>query len=349
MNLPPGGSMSFVEAAAGPAATDASASPWRRWIRDFATTALLLLIAVVLLNLLVNPAGYYPTGLFPVLTANDVAQKRDLLLRQAATRPAVLLLGSSKTMRLSPRLMPPALARAGFNAATSAAVPTDMLEMARYAYDKAGIAPRIVLVGVDVEMFHNGIRPVGHLPSLSQRAEALFSVEQTSQSLRSLGYRLKGGYPAVRRVLAADGTLQEPVLEQDERRGVDVFARDLPAMVANYHAIWSTYTGLSASESRALSDLVALCRAHGSTVVLFLSPTHPRLEAALRPWNYDSRKQMVRAELEKIAAQNGARFLDLSDVQSFGGNLNDFYDGVHVKDGNAERMLQRLLTTDAVQ
>ncbi len=331
-----------------PDASTADRADWAGWVKRLLGATVLPLVLIATLNFVVNPAGYYPTRFTVPLTANDAVLKMELL-RQAKERPVTLILGSSKSMRLAPHTVQRLTGKPSFNAATSAAVPSDMLEMARFAFDEARAAPSLVLIGVDVEMLHNGTRPVAHMPPAYQRAQALLSLDHTRESLRSLRYWISGSYPPLRRTFASDGSLREPVLEADAARGVDVFERDLPALVANYNTMWSTYTALSPAESRALEDLVLLCKKRGSAVLLFLTATHPRLEEALRSWHYERRKVEVRRELERLAKLHGAQFVDLSDIRSFGGDLNDFYDGTHVKDRNAERMIQRLLTQDAVQ
>ncbi len=296
---------------------------------------------------MVNPAGFYPTRFAAPITANDAVHKLELL-RRVKQKPLVIILGSSKSMRLSPRTVERLTGWPSFNAATSAAVPNDMLQMARSAFAQ-GIAPQLLLVGVDVEMFHNGNRPTAHLPSLRLRAEALLSIDQAQESFRSLRYMATNSYPPPRRVFDPDGGLREPVLEEEIRRGVPVFARDLPAMITAYDLMWKTYTGLSPSETAALAELLRSSRDRGIRVVVFLTPTHPSLEQALLHRGYRQRKAEVEDMVRRLCAESRARYLDLSTTQAFGGDVHDFYDGMHVGEDNAALIVRRLVTEDAVQ
>jgi hypothetical protein len=321
---------------------------WLGWHLRLFGTACICLITLVLLNFVINPLGYYPTRFFPVLSATDSIQKRDALVA-ASPQPEVLILGSSKSMRLPPGYITALTGSTAFNAASSAAVPSDMLKMLQFAFNDAGIRPKLILVGVDLEMFQNGNRPTGHLPARLERAKAVLSIDQLRESLRSLWYWERNAYPPATRVIDRDGALREPALEKDVRRGVDVFARDLPSLTESYKKIWSDFSSISQTETTSLRELLAHSRAQRARVIVFLTPTHPLLEQSLRHYEYESRKRQVQQMLKDLCAQEDVEYVDLSSLASFGGDAADFYDGMHVKPHNAELMLRRLVGPDAVQ
>lgn len=321
---------------------------WRTFVHASLITTTISLLLLGSANFIVNPAGFYPTRLLPRLTESDALEKHSLLER-AAPKPELIILGSSKAMKLSPKLAYELTGLVTFNASTGAAVPADMLQSVRHALNDLSITPRVVLIGVDVEMFHNGDRPTSHLPSLSARAQALLSPEQTQQSIRSVRIWGSGVMPQKLRVIEPDGYLREPRVEADVLRGVNTFDRDLPHLVSTYATMWRTYSAVSQEELNNLRELIELCRSKQIQVHIFLTPTHPRLEAALNPYRYPERKAEVQAALSKISSAAGVRFTDLSNIETFQGDLQDFYDGAHVSEPNAARMLRTLTSSHAVQ
>ncbi len=323
-------------------AREASEDTWRRFAVSTVSVAALVILGLVSLNFLVNPAGYYPSHLLPRLTANDIVEKR-ALLRSASPPPSLLILGSSRAMQLPPAFAERLTGLPSFNAATSAGEPRDMLEILHYAVDDLGLRPKMVVIAVDLEMFHNGQHYTAHLPPLSERSAMLLSPEMSSQSARSLRYWLAGAYPHPTRRMDPDGLLHDLRLEDAERHGNLDTKREMQDLLNLYLPVWRTYSGLSKEQLYDLDEIQALCRKYGIKEVAFLTPRSSALEEALRPFGYQQRLDELRAVFFAVCRQGSAQCYDFSTPKAFKGEDNGFYDGVHVTKQNAELILTNAL------
>src|SRR5205814_5789343 len=76
-------------------------------------------------------------------------------LSRAGAKPEALLLGSSRLMTIAPSEVEKRTGLRTFNAAVNAAYTEDFYVLLRYAMERAGARPKLVLIGLDVEALHN--------------------------------------------------------------------------------------------------------------------------------------------------------------------------------------------------
>jgi hypothetical protein len=351
--------MHDVSAEAGasmPGESASHAAAWRHFVGCFLRLLFALVAGIGLLNYLVNPEGIYAPRLLPPVTWNTRAAKAELL---AAARPEALILGSSRVMTIPPAAIERATGLRTFNAAVNAAYAEDFYVLLRYAVERAGARPKLALIGLDAEAFHDHepeneylLQPNalgGYLQKGEARGAAwrrftnLFTIYQTKLSFLSL-YDRMGGMKVNAVEFAADGSPKEdPWLRQRAAGKYDKQAK-IEGTAAEYIPRYKSYTGVSRDRLDYFAATLRYARERGVRVIVFATPVHPELERALAPFGYERRKTEAYAAARKIAQQEGAEFLDLSDPENFGGAPEHFYDGVHVDADNANRLMDTLLS-----
>ncbi len=319
-------------------------------LRTFAVVGLGLVLAVALLNLIVNPLGAYPWTVLRPLTWS--ARQTKVTLMSQVPPPDVLVLGSSRSMIVPKAEVDGALGpRTMFNASVDSAKAEDM-----YLVCEEGLAhgfhPSVVVMGVDLEAFYDpaetDIRTLAN-PALRSHLSAdrqlaaygtiggtILSYTQIADSIRSVK-TARAGYPKDKfRFDDTDGTFvwverPAPVVPAEQNAGLN--------------ARFLAYRGLStwrlAMFARTLSEL----RAHGARIYVYIPPMHPVLVEALRenPRYIDVHGKVV-ALLEAEKAKGGVvAFRDFTEISSFDGLADDFSDPLHINEENAARMTRTLL------
>ena len=77
--------------------------------------------------------------------------------------------------------------------------------------------------------------------------------------------------------------------------------------------------------------------------ILIAMPVHPQVLKALRAKGWDERHDRFLEYVDSLHARYDFEFIDLSEIRSFGGDPDGFYDGVHIKFVNARRVIDKLV------
>ena len=332
----------------------------RRFVLVFLVVTFAVLATIGALNYVVNPEGTYSTRMFPPILWGARPEKANLL-PLAQPPPQALILGSSRVMNLPPSAVQRVTGLVTFNAGVNSAKPEDYFVMLRYAVEKARLAPRLVIIGVDVEGFHDHepwhlyLAEPTLLGSLMPRSERfwrwrsftrLFTHFETGLSLTSL-WKIASGHTTRTQRLDPDGLTHFDDLEKTRNSGTSTQAQTIQATVQRFIPRYDEYTGVSAERIGYLNDTLAYAHDHHIQVITFLTPTHPEVAAGLAQHGYFARQREVVATMRAASQKWGVPFYDLSDPDSFGGKLTDFYDGVHYDEffaqALAEGLTQRIL------
>jgi hypothetical protein len=342
-----GNAAAFIESAIG-----AREIGWPGFGRAFLAVFGLMLLGIALLNFLVNPMGIYPTRLFPTATWNTRDMKAELLAH-ANPKPQVLILGSSTAMKLSPAEVERLTGLPAFNAAVAGGLTEDYYFMLRYAVERAHAEPKLVIIGVDVWAFDNHLPmdetllesqslrylfPRNELLLEWKRVYKLFTLQQLRLSARSLRLRT-----LVKTHLEPDGYQRYDINEADRARGHYDLEGKIEEKAADYVDRYSGYTGISTERQHYLEDTLRYCHERGIKVILFVTPMHPRVVAAVESKGYGDRKKEVLAMLDHFSKEWEVPVYDFSAIENFGGNPTWFYDGVHTDERNSDLMMVQLL------
>jgi hypothetical protein len=307
-----------------------------------------LLAAVVALNYLVNPFGVYATRLFEPIA---LSTRRPKLQLHAQRRPAptIVALGSSRSFTLEPAYLEARTSRPAFNAAVHAAGPRDYLGLAR-CFAARHAFPSVLVVGLGVEQLLNEGRPVERndafadcargerapLARLLRAHSGLLTLEETAASVRVVGLALFGR-PAPLYAFDADGMLRSSA------PGPLLHAVDA-SLAGNWRPGLFDHQALNTGIVGQVRELLELSRRHGTKVIVYLPPYHPK---ALARYRAESRFALLHAQLlEQLAAwttQYPMRFYDFTDPGSFGGRAEMFYDASHPREDAYRLMLDAML------
>jgi hypothetical protein len=337
---------------------------WRRFTLAFLRLLLLLLCGVATLNFGVNPMSLYPTRLFPAVLMNSRADKIALLrqLQHEINKPKALIIGSSRVMKIEPSDIKKVTGYPAFNAAVDSAMAEDYYALVRFAEEKANLDLRMVILGLDVEAFHNarleddrvlavpalrgylGVSGFGH----DWKAfTELFERQQTSLSLHSLR-AVATHRSAVNSHFESDGYLRYDKWERDRQGGSFDLQANIKDSINEYGPRFRNFSQLSAERLNYLERTIRYCFEHGIAIIMFVTPLHPDVIASLP--NYEPRHRELQAQVGRLCAKYSVPLLDYSDIAAFGGNPRYFYDGGHVDERNSHLIVINLFhRRDAVQ
>ena len=342
----------------------------RRGTAGFVALALVvavgLVCAVGAVNAVVDPYATLGTNVVAPAVWTDRGEKIDLY--EALDRPpAIVVLGSSRAMKLEPAYLRRRTGRSAFNFAVSDGKAPDAFAIASYAHGRASGARQDYLWLLDLEAFVNDpVDPrllatgelAAYLPAgarLKGKAEDvawLLSWTTLRDSLRALGHEVRtrdtavrgeGGRKAPKPEFAADGFRRWDAHDRRAEKGLS-FADALPASVRIYtRAHGERLDGLSPLAKEYVERTLASMRDWGVRPVVVLSPIHPRLRAKLAAVGYEQHHREAVAWLESLRQRYDFVFLDMTGLDAFGGSPSAFYDGVHMTVENTRRLIDAVL------
>ncbi len=331
--------------------------PWRSFVRRFLWTLCAVLVFVALLNFLVNPESIYPLELLPPLTWNTRPAKARMM-EQAQPRPQALILGSSRIMKIEPALVERLTGLPTFNAGVNSAMTEDYYILLRYAVERAHLPLKLVIIGVDVDAFHDReplndylLQP-NALGSYLQKGEArhaqwkrfttLFNGYQTKLSFVSLWdsliHKRKAAYH-----FEPDGYLHFDQYEAERAGGHYDLDGKISVNVDQYLRRYEGFDKLSSQRLDYFEQTLRYAHDHGFRVIVFLTPAHPRLIAALQARDYQRLQAAALAAVSRLCARYSIPFHDLSSLDKFGGRAQDYFDGIHPNEVNSAKITRALL------
>jgi hypothetical protein len=228
--------------------------------------------------------------------------------------------------------------------------------MLRYAVERAGARPKLLIIAVDVEAFHNArpsnvalaisdelsdLAPGGSRLSRWKKFTRLYSWEETKLSWRSLRHAVVG-YPTTWNRFDADGYLHYLLYEKERAEGHYPLDRRIDAMAADYVSRFQGYTQLAPERVQYLRDIMEYARARNMKVVLFITTLHPRVITVVDTKGYAERYAEVKQLLDELSRQYGAQVYDFSSPDKFGGQDDWFYDGSHIDERNADLITHKM-------
>lgn len=343
-----------------------SASSASGFLRIFSVATLALMSLPVGLNFLVNPFAHYPVSIIRPVTWSTRTLRTTALLSCKGT--GALIMGSSRSMKLAPAQVKNLTGLRAYNASVDSAMAEDYLALLRLALRGCAGSVREIVLGIDIEAFHDARGPDSRvtgslaywneLPaeervrSALDAAESVLAWDQLAESIRSLRLLLSPGRreePASR--FDDDGFLHYLNWEREKAEGT--FKLSASGQIDSYLARFAGYQHLSSRRREIFEQFLGECFAAGIRVRSFVTPLHAEVLAALRARrNFDATRAELLAWLEPLTQANRLfSFVDYSNVLSFGGAEDGFYDGAHIDDENSDRLLKALYAerADALQ
>ncbi len=334
---------------------------WQSFVRPFLLIVVVALLGIASLNYCVNPEGLYDTQLVPQILWGVRPQKL-VMLKSLEPKPEALIFGSSRVMNLWPAQVQAATGLRTFNAGVDSGKAEDYYILLRYAVEQAHIQPRLLIIGCDVEAFHDHepvhyfLQQPSFLSSFLWRSQSqdwrwrnfteLLSHQQTELAVESLYKSARGNNHAFSH-LEEDGHVRFDTWEHQRAENRQDLPGEIKATINRFTPRYEAYTGLSQERLAYLDATLRYAHDHGMQAIVFLPPAHPALEEALRAHGYDNRKREVTAALQRITATWDVPFYDFTSPASFGGELSHFYDGVHYDDTFSPLLVSKMFPVRA--
>jgi hypothetical protein len=267
------------------------------------------------------------------------------LLDKAAQAPQLLVLGSSRAMRVDPALLGRLTGLRGFNAAVSSGTCVDAWCFLHLVADRfpAAPTPRVLWV-LDVEQFRaRVIHPwLLSVPRLTQYIPAQFLPAAGSPS--SAGTSAAAGLvvpppaqPATqaaagygyRRVYAANGFLRWSPDDFKAAHGWTL-ADGIADSVQKYRGIYPRgFKAVGGMPSWFVRESITLLNQEGVRPVIVLSPYQPQLLSFIAGRGWPRRHQQVLDFFASLRPSCDFVLLDMTRLSSFAGRPTQFYDGTH--------------------
>lgn len=318
------------------------------------------LVCVATLNWTVNPYGQYSSNCFEPIVQDSRCEKVELFERLEAA-PQGLILGSSRALKFEPEYLQTRTSQTFFNFAVNHGRPEDFLATVRYYRDRFGFCPKTVLIGVDVASLNDVIPNDARLSAEPRlfafaqdtsswcdefdRFSQLFSYQQLTASVRSIRNCVRPiQRNEVEQCFSADGVIQYLERQSQIDAGTYDFESALDFNQREFLSVFGQLSEPSQRRLRYLRETVQLCKSNGSQVYLFATVSHPRLRERLAAkTKFLQVEERAIKEMERIATELDATFVDFGSVEAFDGDPDCFVDGIHPLEPNTRRMIDRLM------
>jgi hypothetical protein len=310
--------------------------------------------AVAGFNLLTDPWGVFGIGIFPPRVNQDRSTKADLIAGLGQP-PELLILGSSRAWTIEAARVEEATGLRTFNAAVTAGRPSDAYVFTRVVHDRwPGAKPGFLWL-LDVEAFQRGTLPPSLLADsrfsryLPWRARAAAQLGQVgwlaSWSGLQASYEVWRKHPTREKVraswlkrISADGTVKTPP-SSEAKSGPRAVKKWSEAEVTQYRA----FAGLDPEAEAYVKKTMQLFASWGGAGLVVLTPMQPEVLTAARRAGWDQRRDEVLRLLEESREQYHFEVVDMTGVETFGGDPEGFFDATHMTRENQRRMIDAAL------
>ncbi|MFI5398663.1 MAG: hypothetical protein ACHQ9S_24305 [Candidatus Binatia bacterium] len=330
----------------------------RRFVVSFVVAWFACCAIVLLLSLVVDPLSSYGTRLMPPLVLNDRDEKATAY-RHLSTKPLAIILGSSRVNKFPPRCLEQLLGVPAFNFGLNSARSEDYLAVLRFAQAQGPV--RRILLGIDPEAFHNVVPTEERLLSSSSLApfvdrgwrprwpvrvtlgavEAL-KWESFVSSLRSIEFLIAGRRPEPVYEFDSTGFVRYPEVERLVRAGRYELRPHINLSVADYRRRYEGYTALSSWRVAAFDEFLRIANVAGTRVDAFIPPPHPTLVSELAQTTLLARTRETEALLSDYERRGLLHYVPLPTLMRFGGDSTLYFDGVHMMEANAVRLMNEV-------
>jgi hypothetical protein len=340
----------------------------RRLSATFLAAFLVVVVSAYIVNVLGNPYSIFPFGSRGSINERIWKARRLAQLAAENQAPKVLILGSSRMKQLNPVQVRQITGEPTFNFAVNGGDVLELNAFFRYAIS-IGVVPNMLIVAIDEQMFlssgENRMRLMGDFRlfeavPLSDRLAIGLSILKkldlrgTVRSVRAL--LTEEGRPFSNRsvLMTASGLIQEDgYLLSTYSRHLRNGTLDLNGRIAGQvqekgnksRSRLPLSNGISQippNEWRHLIDLFDTAHTLGIQVYVLTPPNHPAMEDS--GFGEERRRYLpeIRKRVSEEAAARGFVYRDFSDFESFSGDENGFWDGIHQSPANLQKMTNAL-------
>lgn len=299
----------------------------------------------------VSPERARTEGTNPSLGQRVV--RYDRWVRAAQAPPGVLIIGSSRSVQLDPRLIRRLSGRTAFNAGISDGGTRDQRAMVEYANLRTPDRFPHLVVLLSIEAFQQKPRrtrvldyqarmdrtraPCDELPRC--RGEWM----RTANAIASDARRRQRGDDGWLYTQRADGLQTDSLLARWDREGVDMAAltrHRIGIRMRSYGP--GRFDRLLPTAKEHFERTLAIANRRGDAPMIALTAMHPDCIRLCGPRGWNARRAEARRYLDELAQEYDFRLLDMSYPATWGGSGRDFYDEIHLRPRGAAKVVRRL-------
>jgi hypothetical protein len=257
--------------------------------------------------------------------------------------PQLLVLGSSRAMRVDPALLGRLTGQRTFNAAVSSGTCADTWCFLHLAADRfpSASAPRVLWL-LDVEQFRaRAIHPwLLSVPRLTQYIPAQFLPAAGRSPVAATPTAVSYGY---RRVYAADGFLRWAPDDYKAAHGWTL-ADGIADSVEKYRGIYPRgFRAVGSMPAWFVRESIQRLNRQGVRPVIILTPYQPQLLKFIAGRGWLRRHQQVLDFFASLRPSCDFVLLDTTRLGSFGGRASEFYDGTHGRAALMDRLVRAVV------
>ena len=313
---------------------------------------------------IVNPRRVFWGQSFPEIMPNSRALKLDLLQKYNAARPVELVvLGSSRSMKLSPDLLESITGERTFDAGVFSAAPNDYLSIYR-VMKRRGIVPSTLVVGLDAEALDPATTPA---PDFDTNLELKSALEGTVPNLpariwhwvwlykqtltpyyiedisKSISIRFNPRPPLFE--FQSNGHEEDRILDAQIQSGFYPRAEKVKHCEDSLQAKFDNFHDVSPELESDLKQLLSEAISDKVRLVLWITPvSHETLDKILSDPQAGSNFRNAEAHLVQLGETFNLPVRDLTDSQSFGGHTDSWYDCAHYDQADADKIARKIFT-----
>ncbi len=318
------------------------------------------LLAIGLLNFVVDPLSYFGTKLF----APSIQLTRNVKADGIAKAPpgTSLILGSSRVLKIEPNYLSEVTGDHFYNAGVNYGKPEDFYALLNHYQSIHQSLPRKVIIGLDVVAFNASLQVENEL--LSSRTLArylpthiatssnspfnhLFGLQKTRLSLACIKRAITGRAPIDIQNFRDDGVIVYQSRESQRKTSTYDFSSALQSSIDEYEHHFRDYERICPNRWNLFVESIEMLRSNGCDVVVFLTPDHPDLRSRLSCCpNYNSRSSDLHDMVTKLSSDTGVKYFNLQSIDHFGGDVTEFIDGIHPLEQNTRRLVRKMLKSE---
>ena len=261
------------------------------------------------------------------------------LLERLPEPPELVVFGGSRAQRFEPSQLQRLTGLPAFNFAVQNSRPEDAYAIARYLFWRAPDVKLRCIWAVQVTTF--GDTPL-HPGLLAEERLTQFLPDDLVATQRKLNARVAAHEVQWNDEYSLRGAIFRNGYDEVEARGISFdtvmqgyLGRMLPRAAAPLYE--------QGRSKHYFEKTLRLFNLHGVEPVLVIMPYHPEALAAFRAVGWQDKLDALDAYLLSLQGRYAFHVLDYSEIESFGGSADGFYDGAHVKRENVRRIVRQVI------
>ncbi len=317
------------------------------------------------INFLVDPFSIYGTGIFEPYRANSYVEKADMF--EAFDPPAqAIIIGSSRVGSVDPLTVTELTGLRCYNWSVPSAGVDAASAIVHMAVEDFNAPVEMVIIGIDPDVFHQSFG-LHAQAKLAPRYSGWFGEDVSSGGLmKTIGgllrlitlEQLNASIAVLRREMGDTSIEQIKLYREDgfalytpKEEAIAEGTYDLNAIIdgrisgyPNDNFCIQGDIELSETTKNKWIELLDYCVENGIAVYAYMPPGHPEYIEMLEGFGSMISLQRISEFLDASISEHGGTFRDFTMLESFGGDTGDFYDEVHMRKANNDRLLIDLLS-----